>query len=270
MNGIFCSNFCHPRGIWQPCLQSWCAKCYKAYEAPKFHINLAEDDEGIVWQRKHEVDQFLIGRKGDHIFVSFQCDLCWFRNLKKRDLLSISQADQRLLAFIRRSNLDVFWSRTSGTVYKNRLGISRIINESKSMNFEPELQSLGPWPVQDDWGFGSSLVMLKASLEHGKNSDSYTQYDTIRKLGSAYTTHFEASKTAAEETWVMKTDKSNNYFTKCPTRSEFFFRFKTGLRARMGREVKGDLALDYKIVHKILFHLEEEMLDNDTTLGRRR
>lgn len=68
----------------------------------------------------------------------------------------------------------------------------------------------------------------------------------------------------------MKTDKSNNFFTKCPTRSEFFFRFKTGLRARMGREVKGDLALDYKIIHKILAHLEDEMFDNESTLERRR
>ena len=60
------------------------------------------------------------------------------------------------------------------------------------------------------------------------------------------------------------------FFTDNPTRSEFFLRLQTGLRSRMGRDVRGDLPLDYKIVHLILDQLEKELLDYETSLKRRR
>ena len=68
----------------------------------------------------------------------------------------------------------------------------------------------------------------------------------------------------------MRSDFKNSYFTDCNTRSEFFIRFKEGLKERMGREVKGDIPLDYKILHEILFHLKRELLDVETTHERRR
>lgn len=121
----------------------------------------------------------------------------------------------------------------------------------------------------DNWGFRLAISILKASKEPGKNDPTHTQYDSIRKIVSSYSNHFEASRLGADETWVLKTDYKNSFFTICQTRSEFFVRFKEGLKNRMGREVKGDLALDYKILHKILFHLKQEMLDTNTTFERR-
>ena len=38
----------------------------------------------------------------------------------------------------------------------------------------------------------------------------------------------------------------------------------------MGREVKGDIPLDYKILHEILFSMKRELLDSGTTQKRRR
>ena len=211
----------------------------------------------------------MVARKCDNAFTPFQCDLCWFRNLKKRDPLVISQADQRLLVFIRRTNLDVFWSRTKDTIDKSRLGLKRFVRESQNMGFEPTLEALGPWPVTDDWGFGLAIVTLNVPLQPWRNVDSYTQYDTIRRLASSYTDQFEASKKSAEETWVLKSEKGNSFFTQCPTRSEFFNRFKIGLRTRMGRVVMGDLAIDYKILHKIINRLKEELIHPDTTQEQR-
>ena len=211
-----------------------------------------------------------MGRKCDNVFAPFQCDKCWFQNLKKRNPTINSQADDRLLVFIRRANLDMFWSRTAGTVSGSRLGIKRIIKESLLLGFQPSLEPLGPWPVRDDWGFGLALVTLRASLDPGRNAKTHTQYDTIRKLASSYTNHFEASQKANDKTWVLKAEKTNSFFTQCPTRSEFFTRFKEGIRSRMGRDVKGDLALDYRIVHKLLDHMKEEMLDTFSSLDRKR
>ena len=139
----------------------------------------------------------------------------------KRDPQYGSQADDKLSVFIRRANLDLFWSRAPDTIDKSRLGINRIIRESKELEFSPVLEPIGPWPLKDKWDFGIALVTLKASLVPGRNVNTYTQYDSIRKLSSSFTNHFEASKTAAQDTWVLKSEKQNSYFTKCPTRSEF-------------------------------------------------
>ena len=139
-DGVFCSNFGHHRGIFQPCFNSWCAKCYRASDDVKFHVNLAEDDEGLVWKRKEDRDQYMIARKCDNAFTPFQCDQCWFRNSKKRDPLSISQADKRLLVFIRRTNLDVFWSRTKDTIDKSTLGLRRFVKDSQNLGFQPILE----------------------------------------------------------------------------------------------------------------------------------
>ena len=267
---MFCSNFRYRRQLFEPCFNSWCPKCYKAYDELKFYINLAEDDEGLVWKRKHDGDEFLVARKCDNLFGPFQCDKCWFRNLTKRNPLLNSQADNRLLMFIRRANLDMFWSRSSGTVDASRRGIRRIIKESLLLGFEPSLEKMGPWPVEDQWGLGLALVTLKASLDPGKNAKTHTQYVTIRKLASSYTNHFEVSKKALDKTWVLKSERSNSFFTQCSTRSEFFKRFKEGLRSRMGRDVKGDVAMDYHIVHAILKHLEEEMFDDAASFERKR
>ena len=270
LSEIFCSNFPHTRGIFEPCFGTWCPKCYRASSDIEFQVNLAEDDEGLVWKRKVDEDEFMVARKCHNVFAPFQCDKCWFRNLTKRNPSLVSQAGLRLLAIIRRANLDLFWSRTAGTVDKSRLGIKRIVNESLALGFQPTLEPLEPWPVSDDWGFGIALVILETSLNPGRNASTHTQYDTVRKLASAYTNHFEASKRSAGETWALKSNKTHSFFTKCPTRSEFFRRFKEGLRARMGRDVKGDLAIDYRIVHKILKHLKSEMLNTQTNLEHRR
>ena len=50
----------------------------------------------------------------------------------------------------------------------------------------------------------------------------YTQYDFVRRLASAFTYHFEASKKSAKDTWVLKNEKGNSFFTQCPTRLDFF------------------------------------------------
>ena len=223
----------------------------------------------MVWKRKKEDSSFLVVRNGDKIYTPFQCDLCWFRNLVQRFPNSTSQADILLLAYIRRVNLDALWSRTPGTISSCLWGARKILNASKELRFNPPFEPLGPWPVADNWGLRLAIFILKASQSPGKNNPKYTQYDSIQKIASSYSNHFEASRQGAEETWVLRTDYKNSFFTSCQTRSDFFVRFKEGLKNRMCREVKGDLALDYKILHKILFRLEREMLESSTTFERR-
>ena len=108
LKGVFCANFAHARGIWSPCRSVWYGACYRADRHMAFHINSPEEDEGIVWKRRKSTQKFLTTRSGDSFFTPFQCDFCMFKNIKKRAHMSSSQADMRLLSYIRRANLDAF------------------------------------------------------------------------------------------------------------------------------------------------------------------
>ncbi len=46
----------------------------------------------------------------------FQCDRCWFINLKKIEPRKSSFSDVRLLKYIRRANLDMLWSKEPSTI----------------------------------------------------------------------------------------------------------------------------------------------------------
>ena len=58
-----------------------------------------------------------MGISGSHLMQPFQCDTCWFRNIMQRFPSSSSYKDTKLLAYIRRVNLDLIWSRSEGTSY---------------------------------------------------------------------------------------------------------------------------------------------------------
>ena len=59
-------------------------------------------------EEKEEENEFNYGRVGDYLMVPFQCDLCVFRRLQKRNPVEINKKDRKLLAYIRRANLDAF------------------------------------------------------------------------------------------------------------------------------------------------------------------
>jgi hypothetical protein len=86
---------------------------------------VTEDGEAVVWQLQDV--RCMEGRNGDNLVCRFQCDLCHFRNIKKRDPFSSDLRDLRLLCGIRRANLDAFWARIPGTVKSNITLMLRIV-----------------------------------------------------------------------------------------------------------------------------------------------
>jgi len=72
-----------------------------------------EDEDGFVTLKSQDKLRFLVARKGDHLTCPFQCDLCHFRNIQKRNPIHNKVEDMRLLRCIRRANLDAMWSRES-------------------------------------------------------------------------------------------------------------------------------------------------------------
>ena len=69
-----------------------------------------EEEDRIVssWKRASEEGQYLSARNGDHMMTPFECDLCIFVKLKGRYPSDIDKKDKKLVACIRRINLDPF------------------------------------------------------------------------------------------------------------------------------------------------------------------
>ena len=117
--GIVCTNFSHPRGIWPPCEQAWCGKCFWAHEDDPFPVRCPVDEEGTSLILDKDKDRFMFGRAGDHLVTPFQCETCHFRNLLGRDIQLESCQDRLLVIAVRRATLDAFWSRECLTVQGN-------------------------------------------------------------------------------------------------------------------------------------------------------
>lgn len=110
--GVFCSNFLMPRGSFPPCRNVWCGDCYVPHPNDPFPVqDLPEEDEGIEVPVNNDHANAR-GRDGDHLMgVPYECDLCQFRNVKRRNPILSNESDGYTLLAIRRVNLDVFGSR---------------------------------------------------------------------------------------------------------------------------------------------------------------
>lgn len=237
-----------------------------------FHIAKPENDEGHLWKLKTTNLKFLEARDGDSLLQPFQCDFCWFENLQGRAPISDNVKDQLLLGHIRRVNLDLFWSRASGTVKSYVSAFRKGIQMDHELGLIPRHPNPGPWPLRDDVGFQVALQIVAASKLAGHNDPVYQQFDTIRRIRTVFAHLFERSCEASKDSWVLK--KSNKgdvlHTSNCPTNSLFFTRFMEGLLKRMNKDVRSDLALDPAILKLLLKNLESELRSPNLSHERRR
>ena len=191
-----------------------------------------EEDEG----------RFQEGRNGDHLMLAFQCDICHFRNIRGRDYISSRPDDQKLMICIRRANLDAFWSREPGTVYRNMREMIRCVALSKELGMQNSLPlEMGPFPLKDVCGVGMAAVFLWRTLDKGLIRDS-VQFSTARKTRTAFGNCWNASVKGLWDT-IMARDTNKLFATASPTFSLWFERFMGGAHKRMGDQTNPDLAL---------------------------
>jgi hypothetical protein len=223
LKGLFCANFSSSRENYPPCQSVWCGECYRQGESDKFHINKGVDEDGNdMLDRESDANRYKTGIDGSHLMTPFQCDICIFRNLYKRDPRSVT-ADKENLVVIRRMNLDSIWSREPSTISKNAQSLARLIRTCEGSGFCPELPKLGPFQVKDKSGFCVAFSMLIHSLRAGRHTKLYIQFDTIRKQRSAFSNVYFASADSEQfGTILAMGDRSNGQITKCPTHSFWF------------------------------------------------
>ena len=220
------------------------------------------DEEGLDLPQKED-DMYAVARDGDTCMVPFQCDLCHFRNLMGRDPLLGNIADDESLCLIRRANLDAFWSRTSNTVSTNLRNLQTVKNWGGDLGLNL-LPDTGPFELQDDFGMGIAMVILKKSLQPGRNG-KFVQFNTVRRLRTAYGNFWKASKETPISALVSPSEEGKKYFaSNCPTDSFWYSRFARGLHERVGDLIIQDLAISKEVMLEIMKIIERRYTNNPT------
>jgi hypothetical protein len=132
---------------------------------------VTEDGEAVV--RRLQDVMCTEGQNEDNLVCPFQCDLCHFWNIKKRDPFSSNLRDLILLCGIQRSNFDALWARRPGTVKSNLTLMLRTVKVQEEDHGIPRghmFRPQGPHPVEDTFGMMTSVVLLDHSLNAGINA----------------------------------------------------------------------------------------------------
>ena len=213
-----------------------------------------------AWKVKWDENQHLSARPGDHLLLPFECDLCIFVKLMNRHPLVNNSKDKRLVACIRRINLDAFWSRASNTISNNLRSVKRILTETHGVGLSNVFVSKGPMPEDDHCGYQIAIAMILYSTRPGRHSKEYTQFDTIRHLRSAHSS-FELSG-ALNSINHLSLSSAGGFqrdILQLSTATVWFKRFFEGCRSRMGQISKPNLALPTDLIVRILKRIEEEV-----------
>ena len=223
-----------------------------------FPIKKTYDEEGVEIQRDDDNTRFKAARDGDHFLIPFQCKLCHFRNLQGRDPIATSRVDGVVMDFMRRGNLDAFWSRETKTVRANLRGIIRSQKSKDKFGLREEsmFPIMGPHPLKDEFGMGVALAVLDRSLDPGKY-EQCVQWATFRKTRSSLTNMWQASAEGLSDR-VAAYEKNKTWISSCPTHQFFFTRFMEGVHRRVGETVKRDEPVSIALLKAIMSHLENQ------------
>jgi hypothetical protein len=193
MRGIFCgANFSSSRGGWATCHNTWRAECY----TPRglmlvFPTSAIKDNLGNPWHKEEERQHRLsVGVEGAHLCIPFQCEVCWMRNLEKRDL---APGDECHMACIKRANLDAMAGKSPLTILAHLSETASIIKNAALINKTPSFQPRGPVPLSNPVGMGLAVDQLVKSLTAKGRIKKYVQFSTLRRLRATYTKNWESS-----------------------------------------------------------------------------
>jgi hypothetical protein len=238
----------------------WCGQCYSRDGSDRFHINENLDEDGNPqYDCKSDESRFKQGIDGAQLMTPFQCDLCVFRTLYKRNPRQVT-SDADNLTTIRRMNLDALWSREPSTIANNMRTLATLIATCEGSGFEPQIPNLGPFPIEDKLGYSVAFSMLKHSLRPGRHSKVYTQFATIRKQRSAFSNVYMASQESAKLGMIIaQGSQTNSFVTSCPTNSLWFTRWSLGCETRMGFILKQNKAISIELFLELVADFKREI-----------
>jgi hypothetical protein len=143
-------------------------------------------------------------------------------------------SDAETIALIRRVILDAFWSREPTTIGHNLSKVNRVLQISHELGLDkPPVPRLAPWPVEEKFGMGAAIVLLKHSLDPGVN-ETTVQYNTVRKMKSAFVNLYHVS--VENQGSAIFGGRDGKWFVSmdAPINSDFFGSFQAGFFTPLG------------------------------------
>ena len=198
----------------------------------------AEDMERLqdAWGDHHRNRMdFLRARNGDHLLIPFECTLCVFRKLTKRNPSAVNPQDVLLQDCITRAILDAFWSRSSGTVTGYSRKATQMVEFSALVGLQGPFTVSAPLPDYDHCGYEVAVEMLLYSRRPGRHSN-HMQFDTVRSFRTVFSNFIRSAPQSNTNPWSLG-DPSGRYlrFGADPCGSLWFTRFMEGMKSRMGQ-----------------------------------
>ena len=200
--------------------------------------------------------------------VPFQCEVCHFRNVFHRNPSDAHAKDQEFMSFVRRANLDCFWSREPATVQANLRGLCRMLKTEDRFGFGSVTAPMGPFPLEDTLGIKAALSILDRSLDPGSYS-THVQWETFRKSMSALTNVSQAGVSGLSDS-VGAYQRNKMWITKSITHQFWFNRFMEGVHKRVGEIKRQDAAVTIDVMKDIQIKLELEWHSRENRSFERR
>jgi hypothetical protein len=244
-----------------------CRDCYTVPLGNPFPVKTTVNEDGFDASSVEDKKRFVCGRSGDFLMTPFQCELCHYRNINSRDP-QIGDPKAREFNFMCRNvSMNAFWSAETSTVRSNLLQARKIEKIGDTCGIDSISPPLGPYPLRDTFRMKVAMVLLKRSLDPGWNDKHIQFVSTARKIRSAFSNVYHASRELSEV--VMMAYKLNKtYQTKCPTYGYWFKKFMLGMHKRMGDIVNLDYAVSKEIVVGLLRDLEDDWSNATTEDGQ--
>jgi hypothetical protein len=269
MEGIFCANFCKPRGKWPACWMAWHAGCYECLGQGKFPVRRIQDEEGNKWY-KHDRRVYWInhGVRGAHASIQFQCENCWLINLEGP--LPVDGLDDAYIVLLRRANLDAMGRRAVATIEAHATAILRTVQNCQQFRKTPSIPPRGPMPISDGVGMGLAIELLFHSLTavpHIKG-ESHIQFNSMRRPRATFTSAWESSPMGTKEGSSFSSSMTKITITSCPSQQKWFGLMMRGTESRMGYTSSRQQPLGTGIVSKLLTLIREEAEEQDRAIAR--
>lgn len=215
-----------------------------------------EDEEGNPWHKQTERrDRIQYGTAGAHAVMPFQCECCWMQVLEGR---TPEVGDELLVACIRRVNLDAMTGKSRDTILQHIGRIRRVLGFNEKYRKTPSFAPRGPLPGKDLMGMGTALDMIIYSLESPGRNEKFVQFDTLRQIRSTATKNYESSPQGISEGMCFSRGTGKVRMTECPTQSEFFGDFLSGLEYRMGVTSKANLPVSIRVIVELLKRIKSD------------
>jgi hypothetical protein len=229
--------------------------CYTPVGQKRFPVKKFIDEDGFDQTKPGDEKRFLEARNGDNLMNAFQCDLCHFRNVMGRNPRIEIWQDREILEYIRRANLDAFWSREPTTVASNLREARKMESKVADRLGIPSItRPMGPYPLEDSFGMSAAIAVLDRSLDPGIHEE-FVQWDTFRRVRSTVTNINQAGVGGMNDV-VGAYERERVWISGSPTHHFWFSRFMAGLHKRVGEVRKQDRPVTIDELHEIETLLE--------------